>query len=228
MAERLGRGLQIRLQRFNSASHLQFSNCFVKMITLWGFLLGLPLLAFGGVALFSRTRAARFVAWFETARPVAIALTTLAWLWTAYEIQTFGVNIFREFFVGVPLLGHLMAALAFVYDHFWAVTPVLIYLTVIWMPQSLAMRAVTGILMLIPAELFKTTRFLVPDTGFAPVHVFVLTAYLGAIVGMYGMFYPWRLEKVLGLILDRAWATRLLGGFCAALGLALVIIGCCP
>ncbi len=195
------------------------------MITIWGFLLGLPLLAFGGVALFSRAHAVRFVDWFKTTRLVAIVLTTLAWLWTAYEIHTFGVNIFREFFIGVPLLGHLMAALAFVYDHFWAVTPVLIYLTVIWMPQSLAMRALTGILMLIPAELFKTTRFLLPEAGFAAVHVFVVAAYLGAIVGMYGMFYPWRLEKALGLILSRAWATRLLGGFCAALGLALVLVG---
>ncbi len=196
------------------------------MITLWGFLLGLPLLAFGGVAWFSRPTAVRFVDWFKTFRPVAIVLTTLAWLWTAYEIQTFGVNIFREFFVGVPLLGHLMAALAFVYDHFWAITPVLVYLTAIWMPQSLAMRALTGILMLVPAELFKTTRLLVPEAGFAAVHVFVVAAYLGAIVGMYGMFYPWRLEKALALILDRAWATRLFGGFCAALGLSLVLIGC--
>ncbi len=187
--------------------------------------MGLPLLAFGGVALFSRANAARFVDWFKTFRPVAIVLTTLAWLWTAYEIQTFGVNIFREFFIGVPLLGQLMAALAFVYDHFWAVTPVLIYLTVIWMPQSLAVRALTGILMLIPAELFKTTRFLVPDAGFAAVHVFVVAAYLGAIVGMYGMFYPWRLEKALDLVLDRAWATRLFGAFCVALGLSLVVIG---
>ncbi len=195
------------------------------MMMLWGFLLGLPLLAFGGVALISRLQAQRVFAWFKASRVMAILLTTGAWVWTAYEIQTFGVNIFREFFVGVPLLGQLMAALAFVYDHFWAVTPILIYLTVIWMPQSLAMRALTGLLMLIPAELFKTTRLLVPETGFAPIHLFVITAYLGAIIGMYGMFYPWRLEKALDLILARAWATRVMGGALSALGFALILIG---
>ena len=221
MAERLGYGLQIRLQRFNSASHLQFHD----MIIFWGLILGVPLLAFGGVALVSQSHIRRFCAAFEGSRAVAIALTTVAWLWTAYEIATFGVNIFREFFVGVPLLGQLMSLLAVVYDYFWAITPVLIYLTVIWMPKSLPVRALTGILMLIPAELFKTTRLLVPASGFAAVHVFVVTAYVGAIIGMYGMFYPWRAEKFLGLILDRPWATKLFGGLCAALGLSLIIIG---
>ncbi len=195
------------------------------MITLWGFLLGLPLLAVGGVALASRPLALRLAKGCASSRVAALVLTTLAWLWTAYEIQTFGVNIFREFFVGVPVLGHLMGALAFVYDHFWVVTPILIYLTFIWMPQSLVMRALTGLLMLIPAELFKTTRLLVPEAGISPIHLFVVLAYVGAIVGMYGMFYPWRLEKAMSLILQRAWATRLLGGACALCGLALILIG---
>ena len=102
---------------------------------------------------------------------------------------------------------------------------VLVYLTVQWMPKNLPMRALTGILMLIPAELFKTTRLLVPESGFAAVHVFVLAAYLGALVGMYGMFYPWRLETALDKILHNAMGARILGGMCAALGFTLTILG---
>jgi len=194
-------------------------------IFFWGILLGFPLLAFGGVSVFSPSLARRFAAWFRSSRPVAAVLTAAAWAWTAYEVMTFEVNIFREFFVGVPVLGHLMSVFAFLFDNFWAVAPVLAYLTFIWMPKSLPVRALTGILMLIPAELFKTTRLLVPVSGFAPVLVFVVTAYVGAVVGMYGMFYPWRLEKGLDLVQRTDPGTRVFGAACVALGLALAIIG---
>lgn len=156
---------------------------------------------------------------------MAAVLTAVAWAWTAYEVMTFEVNIFREFFVGVPVLGHLMLVFAFLFDNFWAVAPVLAYLTFIWMPKNLPVRALTGILMLIPAELFKTTRLLVPASGAAPVHLFVVTAYVGAIVGMYGMFYPWRLEKGLDLVQRTDLGARILGAACAALGLALMAVG---
>ena len=42
-----------------------------------------------------------------------------------------------------------------------------------------------------------------PDSGFAPVQSVVAVAYLLAIVGMYGMFYPWRIEKALALVFRR-------------------------
>ncbi len=194
-------------------------------IVFWGILLGIPLLAFGGVSVYSPTLARRFAAWFRSSRSVAAALTAVAWAWTAWEVMTFEVNIFREFFVGVPVLGHLMSVFAFLFDHFWAVAPVLAYLTFVWMPRSLSVRALTGILMLIPAELFKTTRLLVPASGVAPVHIFVVTAYVGAVVGMYGMFYPWRLEKGLDLVQRTDLGARVFGAACAALGLALVVTG---
>jgi len=194
-------------------------------IVFWGILLGFPLLAFGGVSVISPSLARRFASWFKSSRCVAAVLTACAWAWTAYEVLTFEVNIFREFFVGVPVLGHLMAVFAFLFDNFWAVAPVLAYLTFIWMPKSLSVRALTGILMLIPAELFKTTRLLVPASGAAPVHVFVVAAYVGAVVGMYGMFYPWRLEKGLDLVQRTDVGARVFGAACAALGLALVVTG---
>ncbi len=196
------------------------------MITLWGFLLGLPLLALGGAVCVCPEKARLSLIAFKKQKAVIWALVTLAWVWTAYEILTFGVNIFTEFFVGVPVLSQVMAIFAFLYDHFYLLVPVLIFLTVIWMPQSLAMRALTGIWMLIPAELFKTTRLLLPESGFAAVHVFVGAAYAGAILGMYGMFYPWQLEKGLNFILMCRNGARVFGGFCLLLGLSLITIGC--
>ncbi|MBO7482356.1 MAG: hypothetical protein J6U17_00520 [Kiritimatiellae bacterium] len=195
-------------------------------IAIWGFALGLPLLAFGAVSLFAPPVARRFAAWFESSRAVAAVMTAFAWAWAAYEIQIFGVNMFREFFVGVPVLWQLMQVLAFIYDNFWFAAPVLIYLTVAWMPKSLAVRALTGVLMLIPAELFKTTRLLLPPDGSSMVFLFVVTAYAGAVVGMYGMFYPWRLEKGLAVVQRTDAGARALGAACAALGASLATTGC--
>lgn len=210
MAERLGSGLQIRLQRFNSASHLQFS----AMIAVWGFLLGVPLLAFGGALVFSPDAAHRFTLWFRSSRPVAAALTAAAWFWTAYECDTIGIDAFDMVTKRFP--GEL-----------WILACVLSYLTFIWMPKNLPVRALTGILMLIPAELFKTTHAYRPEAGtaFGAADVFVAAAYLGAVVGMYGMFYPWRLEKAFDIVAARPVPARALGAALAVLGAALAAIG---
>ncbi len=194
-------------------------------ILFWGLALGLPLLAFGGVSLVSPRRIRAFCEWFKKSRVVAAVLTAAAWAWAAYEIDHFGANMFREFFVGVPVLRQLMLLCAFIYDNFWFFMPVVAYLTFIWMPASLPVRALTGILMLIPSALFKTTRHLLPASGPAWIHVFVVAAYVGAVVGMYGMFYPWRLEKGLAIVQRTDAGARALGAVCSVLGLALVIIG---
>jgi len=208
------------------------------MIAFWGLMLGVPLLAFGGAAFFSSAKASCFVEWFKTSRPVALVLTIVGWYWTAYECNTIGIDVFDMLLKRFP--GQL-----------WIMAAVLSYLTFIWMPAHLPVRALTAILMLIPAELFKTTRLLVPASGFAAVHVFVVTAYVGAIIGMYGMFYPWRLEKAMAWFqgspksnvqgpksnapstldfrpetLDKGFARlRALGAVLAVWGAALICIG---
>jgi hypothetical protein len=93
------------------------------------------------------------------------------------------------------------------------------------MPQNLSVRALTGILMLIPAALFRSTRPLLPECGPATVHVFVVTGYIGAIIGMYGMFYPWRLETAVAWIKRSSARFAVLGGVCCLWGLALVVAG---
>ena len=121
---------------------------------------------------------------------LAMVLTAIGWFWTAYECNTIGIDVFDMLLKRFP--GQL-----------WIMAAVLTYLTIIWMPKNLLTRSVMGIFMLIPAELFKFTRPILPESGFAPVHIVVVIAYILAIIGMYGMFYPWRIEKALQLIFKR-------------------------
>ena len=211
MAERLGRGLQIRLQRFNSASHLQFLNIMI----FWGLILGLPLLAFGGAVLFLGNNGSGFIEKFEQSRLAAAVLTVVAWLWTAYECSIIGIDVFDMILLKQKTGGIFV----------WVLAAVLSYLTVIWMPKNLSVRALTGILMLIPAALFRTTRPLLPDCGLSTVHIFVVTAYIGAVIGMYGMFYPWRLETAMAWVKRSSARFAVLGGLCCLWGAALVVAG---
>ena len=121
---------------------------------------------------------------------LAMVLTAVAWFWTAYECNTIGIDVFDMLLKRFP--GQL-----------WIMAVVLTYLTIIWMPKHLLTRSVMAIFMLLPAELFKITRPLLPDGGFAPVQIVVAVAYVLAIIGMYGMFYPWRIETALRWILRK-------------------------
>ena len=123
-------------------------------------------------------------------KALTVVLVALAWAWTAYECDTIGIDVFDMLLKRFP--GQL-----------WIMAAVLTYLTVIWMPKCLLTRAVMGIFMLIPAELFKFTRPIRPESGFAPVHVVVGLAYVLAVIGMYGMFYPWRIEEALRRLAGR-------------------------
>ena len=115
---------------------------------------------------------------------LAMVLTAVAWFWTAYECDTIGIDVFDM------LLKRFTGQV-------WIMAAVLTYLTIIWMPKNLLTRSVMGIFMLLPAELFKFTRPRLPESGFAPILLLVGFAYLLAIIGMYGMFYPWRIETAL-------------------------------
>jgi hypothetical protein len=121
---------------------------------------------------------------------LAAVLTVIAWFWTAHECNTIGIDVFDMLLKRFP--GQL-----------WIMAAVLSYLTIIWMPKNLLTRSIMGIFMLIPAELFKLTRPILPESGFAPVQIVVAFAYVLAIIGMYGMFYPWRIEKALKFLFGR-------------------------
>ena len=124
---------------------------------------------------------------------LAMVLTAVGWFWTAYECNTIGIDVFDMLLLKAQTGGVFV----------WVLAAVLTYLTIIWMPKNLLTRSIMGIFMLIPAELFKITRPMLPDGGFAPVQIVVAIAYVLAIIGMYGMFYPWRIETALNWILRK-------------------------
>ena len=118
------------------------------------------------------------------------SLVVVAWFWTAYECHIIGIDVFDMLLKRFP-------------GQVWVMAAVLSYLTIIWMPKNLLTRAVMGIFMLAPAELFPILRPHLPESGFAPIQVLVGLAYFFAIVGMYGMFYPSRIEAVLNRLFKR-------------------------
>lgn len=120
-------------------------------------------------------------------------LVAVAWFWTAYECDNIGIDVFDAILFKQATNGWFV----------WILAAILIYLTIIWMSKNLLTRAIMGIFMLIPAEVFKLTRPLLPDSGFAPIHLLVGLVYGLLIIGMYGMFYPWRIEAMLKRIFAR-------------------------
>ena len=118
------------------------------------------------------------------------ALVVVAWFWTAYECDTIGIDVFDMLLKRFP--GQL-----------WLMAAVLSYLTIIWMPKNLLTRAVMGIFMLIPAEVLPLVRPHLPESGFAPIQLLVAFVYVLAVIGMFGMFYPWRVESALAKLFGK-------------------------
>ena len=118
------------------------------------------------------------------------ALVVVAWFWTAYECDMIGIDVFDMLLKRFP--GQL-----------WLMAAVLSYLTIIWMPKNLLTRAVMGIFMLIPAEVLPLVRPHLPESGFAPIQLLVAFVYVLAVIGMFGMFYPWRVEAAFAKLFGR-------------------------
>jgi hypothetical protein len=149
---------------------------------------------------------------FFVSRVAAAVLSAVAWIWTAYECDTIGIDVFNMLLKRFP-------------GEVWILAAVLCYLTIKWMPKNLPVRALMGVFMLVPAEMFKATRPLLPESGFAPVTILVVLGYILAVTGMYGMFYPWRIESALDRILSNAKAARAFGAALAIIGAAAVVAG---
>jgi len=120
---------------------------------------------------------------------LAAVLTAIAWFWTAFECSTIGIDVFDAILMKERTGGLFV----------WMLAAVLTVLTVRWMRPHLITRGIMAIFMLMPAEVFKFTRTMVPDSGFAPVQLLVALMYVLAIIGMYGMFYPWKIERIFGI-----------------------------
>ena len=120
---------------------------------------------------------------------LAAVLTAVAWFWTAYECNTIGIDVF-DMILMKERTGGLFV---------WVLAAVLTVLTFLWMRPHLVTRAIMAIFMLLPATVFRFTRLMVPESGFAPVQILVGLMYVLAVIGMFGMFYPWKVEKVFGI-----------------------------
>ena len=81
------------------------------------------------------------------------SLVVVAWFWTAYECHIIGIDVFDMLLKRFP-------------GQVWVMAAVLSYLTIIWMPKNLLTRAVMGIFMLAPSELFPPAgKRLRPNSG---------------------------------------------------------------
>ena len=174
----------------------------------WFFLLGIPLMALSFFAVVRPSLAAKALVAFPRNRTAAVVLCALGWLGTAYELDTIGIEVFDRFLKVFPF-------------ELWILAFVLTVLTCWWMPNLLPIRGLSAIFMLFPAEMFHVIR-LEPTQWRL---VLVVIAYICIIAGMFGMFYPWRLETAVAWIKRSSARFAVLGGVCCIWGLALVVAG---
>lgn len=175
----------------------------------WFFMLGVPLLAYGLFAAVRPSRAANALVSFPRSRVAAVTLCAVGWLWTAYELDNIGIEVFDRFLKAFPL-------------ELWILAAVLTVLTCWWMANLLPIRAFSAILMLFPAELFPVVRL--EDTPWRLS--LVVFAYLCAVTGMFGMFYPWRIRQLLAWIAASRSRVVATGAAGVAVGALFVALGC--
>ena len=177
-------------------------------MTFWFFALGLPFAAYGAFAVARSSLAAKALVAFPRNRTAGMVLCAVAWLWTAYELDTIGIEIFDRFLKAFPF-------------ELWILAAVLTVLTCWWMANLLPIRGVAAIFMLFPAELFPVIR-LEPTVWRLAL---VVVAYICAIIGMFGMFYPWRIRQVWAWIAAEDRRVRIYGAFHAVWGALFLVLG---
>ena len=175
---------------------------------LWFFILGVPLAAGGLFAVASPSSAAKALVAFPRNRAAGIALCAVGWLWTAYELDTIGIEIFDRFLKAFPF-------------ELWLLAAVLTVLTCWWMENLLPVRGAAAILMLFPAELFPVIR-LEPTSWRLTLVAF---AYFCASLGMFGMFYPWRVRQLLAWLAAAKSRVIVTGALALATGILFTVLG---
>ena len=178
-------------------------------MTTWFFILGIPLAALGFFAVVRSSLAAKALTAFPRNRQSAIVLCALAWIGTAYELDTIGIEVFDRFLKVFPF-------------QLWIMAFVLTVLTCWWMPNLLPIRGLSAIFMLFPAEMFHAIR-LEPTQWRL---VLVVIAYICIITGMFGMFYPWRIRQFLAWIAAKQQRVAVAGAVVHAVGILCIALGC--
>ena len=111
-------------------------------MTFWFLVLGVPLFGYGLFTVIRPQLATRFLQAFPRNRVAGQALCAAAWLWTAYEIDTIGIEVFdrivrRLWFFSSDIPGMV-----------WILAIVLTVLTCLWMENLLPLRALSALFML--------------------------------------------------------------------------------
>jgi hypothetical protein len=179
-------------------------------MTAWFLILGLPTLAAGLFALVFSTRAGDLCRTFPRNVLAGWILCAVGWILTAYECHTIGIDVFDKFLKAFPMELPILAI-------------VLTILTCWWMPNLLPIRGVCALFMLFPAEMFPVIRLC--DTQWRLA--LVVFAYACIVVGMYGMFYPWRIRQVLAWLASSPARVRAVGAICTAVGGLFVALSAC-
>ena len=174
----------------------------------WFFALGIPLVAYGVFAVARPQLAAKTLVAFPRNRTAGAVLCAVAWFWTAYELDTIGIEIFDRFLKAFPF-------------ELWILATVLTVLTCWWMANLLPIRGMAAIFMLFPAELFPAIRL--EDTEWRLA--LVVFAYACAITGMFGMFYPWRIRQALAWLAGVPARVAATGVVSLAIGVLFVLLG---
>lgn len=177
-------------------------------MTFWFFVLGIPLLALGLSAVLVPAATGRVLVAFPRNVLAGRILCAVGWLWTASACDRLGIDIFDKFLKMFP--GEL-----------WILAIVLTVLTCWWMENLLPIRGVCAVLMLFPGEMFPMIRLCDSSWRLA----LVVCAYVCAIAGMFGMFYPWWIRKGLAWTAERPSILRAGGASLATVGALFAVLG---
>ena len=172
----------------------------------WSLAIGVPSFALGAWMLACPLAAGRGMTAFGGCRKAAYVLVPIGWFWTAHALDIIGIEFFDKFLKVFP--GEL-----------WLLAAVLIPLTLAWMPKLLAMRGLSAILMLYPAVFFQCARQV--ESGGRLVAV--AWTYVLLSLGMYAMFYPWRVQKAIEWLAAASWRMRAAGALFAGAGAAVAV-----
>ena len=184
-------------------------------MTFWFFVLGVPLFGYGLFTVLKPQMAARLLAAFPRNRIAGQVLCAAAWLWTANEIDTIGIEVFdrivrRLWFFSSDIPGMV-----------WILAIVLTVLTCLWMENLLPLRALSALFMLFPAELFPAVRLCNTSWRLA----LVVFAYACAVTGMIGMFYPWHLRRAITWRVAKPARVTGFGAAYLAIGALFLVLG---
>ena len=184
-------------------------------MTFWFFVLGVPLFGYGLFTVVRPQTAARFLLALPRHRAAGQALCAAAWLWTAYEVDTIGIEVFDR------IVRRLWFFQSDIPGMVWILAIVLTVLTCLWMENLLTIRAVCALFMLFPAELFPAIRLCGTSWRLA----LVVFAYVCAVIGMVGMFYPWHIRRALAWRAAKQSRVMAFGAAYLAIGALFLVLG---